>query len=154
MEEKRMISIEMAGRSDIQVVADFQVMMARETENLDLDPGTVMQGVTAVFDDPGKGFYLVARADEGIVACLMITREWSDWRNRTVWWIQSLYVVPGYRRRGIFRSMYAWLIDRIREDDRVGGIRLYVDRTNVKAQRVYEAIGMDGEHYRFYEDMK
>lgn len=148
-----MITILKAEHSDIQIIADFQVAMALETEGIRLDPETVGKGVGAVFEDPAKGYYLVAKENYRTIAGLMITFEWSDWRARTVWWIQSLYVIPEYRRRGIFRQMYAWLLERIDQDDSVGGIRLYVDRTNLNAQKVYESLGMDGNHYRFYEFM-
>lgn len=146
--------ISVAEYEDIQVIAGFQVAMAMETEGIRLDPDTVIRGVRAVFDDPSKGFYLVARDGDRITGSLMITFEWSDWRARTVWWIQSLYVIPEYRRMGIFKQMYAWLLERVNGDEQVGGIRLYVDLTNVNAQKVYESIGMDGNHYRFYEFMK
>lgn len=149
-----MVVISKADRQDIQVIVGFQVAMAMETEGIGLDPEIVTRGVEAVFDDPGKGFYLVARDGDRVTGSLMITYEWSDWRARTVWWIQSLYVIPGYRRSGVFRQMYAWLLERVNRDDQVGGIRLYVDLTNVNAQKVYESIGMDGNHYRFYEFMK
>ena len=139
---------------DAHTIAAFQKAMALETEGLALDDETVKLGVAAVFDDPGKGFYLVAKEGGSIVASLMITYEWSDWRCRTVWWIQSLYVIPERRREGIFRRMYGWLLERIREDESVGGLRLYVDRTNEQAMKVYESLGMDGNHYRFYEFMK
>ncbi len=149
-----MIVISKAGKEDVQVIADFQVAMALETEGIQLDPETVYKGVSMVFADPSKGFYLVAKQDDEIVGSLMITFEWSDWRARTVWWIQSLYVLAGYRRQGVFKQMYAWLLERVSPDDSIGGIRLYVDLTNLNAQKVYESIGMDGNHYRFYEYMK
>ncbi|HBB91222.1 MAG: GNAT family N-acetyltransferase [Bacteroidetes bacterium GWF2_49_14] len=149
-----MIEIRKADASDAAVIAAFQLAMALETENLVLDAVTVHRGVHAVFDDEGKGFYLVAVDSERIVASLMITFEWSDWRNRTVWWIQSLYVIPEMRRKGIYRQMYAWLRQQVDSNDSIGGIRLYVDKSNLPAQKVYEELGMDGEHYRFYEDMK
>ncbi|TSA36858.1 MAG: GNAT family N-acetyltransferase [Porphyromonadaceae bacterium] len=149
-----MIVILKAEEKDIQVIADFQVAMASETEGIDLNPETVFRGVSSVFADPTKGFYLVAKEDGRTLGSLMITYEWSDWRVRTVWWIQSLYVIPENRRQGIFKQMYAWLLQKVNRDDSVGGIRLYVDHTNLKAQKVYESLGMDGNHYRFYEFMK
>ncbi len=149
-----MISISKAVSSDIEDIAAFQILMAKETEGIGLDRDTVMRGVNAVFDDPGKGFYLVASEAGCTVGSLMITFEWSDWRARQVYWIQSLYVIPERRRQGIFKQMFAWLHERIEHDDSVGGIRLYVDQTNVNAQKVYESLGMDGNHYRFYELMK
>lgn len=149
-----MIDIRRAVQADAPVIADFQVAMALETEGLALDTVTVNRGVEAVFADPSKGFYLVAETEGRVIASLMITYEWSDWRARTVWWIQSLYVEKAFRRTGVFRRMYTWLLERIEKDDGVGGIRLYVDQTNRLAQEVYESLGMDGNHYRFYEFMK
>ncbi len=149
-----MIRILKADDSDIKVITNFQILMARETEGMELDADTVLRGVGTVFAEPGKGFYLVARKEDMLVGSLMITYEWSDWRARQVWWIQSLYVLPDFRRQGIFKQMFAWLQDSLESDDSIGGIRLYVDRTNVSAQKVYESLGMDGNHYRFYEIMK
>lgn len=146
--------IRSAKREDIDKLAGFQVLMAKETEDLDLEPETVISGVTAIFDDPSKGFYLVTEENGEVVASLMITYEWSDWRAKTTWWIQSLYVKPEHRKKGIYRAMYEHLMKQIKNDDTVGGIRLYVDKTNVKAQKTYEALGMDGEHYKLYEEMK
>lgn len=127
--------------------------MALETENLDLDPSIVRKGVETVFDHPEKGFYLVAESENEVIASLMITKEWSDWRAQTVWWIQSLYVLPRFRKQGVFRMMYQHLVEQVKADGQIAGIRLYVDHSNVSAQKVYEAIGMDGDHYRFYEWM-
>jgi len=149
-----MIKINKAEEKDIQMIADFQVALALDTEGINLKPETVFLGVSCVFADPKKGFYLVAKEDGRTIGSLMITYEWSDWRARTVWWIQSLYVVPEHRRQGIFRQMYAWLLEKVNRDDSLGGIRLYVDHTNLNAQKVYESLGMNGNHYRFYEFMK
>jgi ribosomal protein S18 acetylase RimI-like enzyme len=149
-----MIVLSKAAKGDIQVITDFQVAMALETEGIHLNAETVFRGVSMVFADPSKGFYLVAKEGNRTVGSLMITYEWSDWRARTVWWIQSLYVLSDFRRQGIFKQMYSWLLDRVNSDDSIGGIRLYVDLTNLSAQKVYESIGMDGNHYRFYEFMK
>jgi GNAT superfamily N-acetyltransferase len=148
-----MIKIEQANVEDTPAIVAFQLAMALETEELRLDPPMVQQGVNAVFNDPGKGFYLVARDGNKLISSLMITYEWSDWRAKTVWWIQSLYVLPEYRQQGVFRQMFDWLSHQARESGTVGGIRLYVDNRNLNARAVYEALGMDGEHYRFYELM-
>lgn len=148
-----MIKIEQANVEDTPAIVAFQLAMALETEELRLDPPMVQQGVNAVFNDPGKGFYLVARDGNKLISSLMITYEWSDWRAKTVWWIQSLYVLPEYRQQGVFRQMFDWLSRLAREAGTVGGIRLYVDNRNMSARAVYEALGMDGEHYRFYELM-
>lgn len=149
-----MMNIGKAEPADMPSIVDFQLLMADETEKLALDRSLVEKGVAAVFSDPGKGFYLVAREGTRVIASLMITYEWSDWRAKTVWWIQSLYVIPEKRRQGIFRRMFDWLAERMKQNESIGGIRLYVDKTNLTARKVYEELGMDGEHYRFYELMK
>lgn len=148
------ILIRKARPEDIPAIVDFQQHMALETEELRLDSLTLEAGVTAVFNHPEKGFYLVAEIAGEVKASLMITREWSDWRNRTVWWIQSVYVEPGSRKKGIYAKMYAWLKDEIAERPDVAGIRLYVDERNTNAQAVYRALGMNGDHYRVFEFMK
>lgn len=154
MEESGMMEIVRAEEKDFNVIVGFQIAMALETEGITLDNETVVRGVRAVLDDPSKGFYVVARDNEVTCASLLITFEWSDWRARTVWWIQSLYVIPEHRRKGIFKKMYVWLLEKVTRDNSIGGIRLYVDQTNTGAQKVYESLGMDGNHYRFYEFMK
>ncbi|MFH0760442.1 MAG: GNAT family N-acetyltransferase [Bacteroidota bacterium] len=149
-----MITIGKAELSDVSSIVDFQLLMADETEKLSLNRNVVEKGVSTVFSDPNKGFYLVAREENRVIASLMITYEWSDWRAKTVWWIQSLYVIPEKRRQGIFRRMFDWLVDRTGQDESVGGLKLYVDKSNLPAQKVYEDLGFNGEHYRFYEYMK
>ncbi len=139
---------------DVETMAGFQRMMASETEGIRLDPETVAAGVRAVFDDRRKGRYWVVEDDGQVVASLLTTPEWSDWRNATVWWIQSLYVRPEYRRRGAFRMLYEHLRELVAADPGLLGIRLYVAAGNAAAQRAYEAMGMDGEHYRLFEWME
>ncbi len=146
--------IRKAQTKDIEAIAAFQLAMAMETENLELNQDTVLIGVKSVLEDPSKGFYIVKEENNKVVASLMITLEWSDWRAQTIWWIQSLFVAPEWRQKGIYKSMYLYLKELVQNDPSIGGIRLYVDKTNTTAQKVYEALGMDGEHYRFYEDMK
>lgn len=148
-----MIQIRRAHVDESRQIAGYQVLMAEESEGMKLDEETVQRGVQAVFDDPSKGFYLVAESEEIMVGCLMITLEWSDWRASTVWWIQSLYVLPSFRRQGVFRQMYVWLKEEIANQDTVAGIRLYVDLGNINAQKAYESMGMNGNHYRLYEDI-
>jgi GNAT superfamily N-acetyltransferase len=143
-----------ATRADIATIADFQLAMALETEQLALDPATVLGGVTAVFDQPERGYYYVAEHDNAVVASLLITREWSDWRNGEVWWIQSVYVVPTARRRGIFAGLYRYVQNLVGENPAIRGLRLYVDQANTAAQHVYTQLGMNGEHYRVFEWMK
>ena len=148
-----MIKIRKAVPSDAEAIIEFQVKMAWETEKLALDTDTVTRGVHAVYEKPVRGQYWVAEEEGNVVASLLITYEWSDWRCSDVWWFQSVYVIPSHRRKGIFRSMYA----AIREEadrDGVPGLRLYVELTNQRAQKTYEALGMSREHYAMYEWMK
>ena len=105
------------------------------------------------FADENKGFYVVAESEGRIVGGLMITYEWSDWRNTNVWWIQSVYVVPELRRTGIFSSMYSF-IKKEAEKQNAAGLRLYVEKSNSKAQNTYETLGMKSEHYTMYEWLK
>jgi ribosomal protein S18 acetylase RimI-like enzyme len=139
---------------DIDTIADYQVKMAFETENLKLDPPTVNKGVSAVMDDPSKGKYWLAEVDGTVVGCLLTVPEWSDWRNGSVLWIHSVYVHPDFRKHGVYKTLYHHLKTLVSESQELRGLRLYVDKTNVKAQNVYEALGMSGEHYHLYEWMK
>ncbi len=150
------IDIRIATADDIKIITDFQVTMALESENMVLDREVVLRGVTAVMSDEAhyKGVYYLAEKEGEVIGCLMITKEWSDWRAGWVWWIQSLYVLPQHRRHGVFRTMYDFLKKTIYNSDDVRGIRLYVDKRNVRAQKAYESIGMNGEHYTTYEWMK
>ena len=147
-----MIAIRKANPSDAASIIEFQQKMAWETEKISLVPETVTRGVNAVFHDQAKGQYFVAEDDGKIVASLLITGEWSDWRNRNVWWFQSVYVVPEYRRKGIFRKMYDH-IRNLAEEKGIAGLRLYVETKNTGAKKTYEALGMSSEHYSFYEWM-
>lgn len=139
---------------DVQTIADFQVEMAMETENLKLDPSTVEKGVTSVLDDPSKGKYWLAEMNGDVVGCLLTVPEWSDWRNGTVLWIHSVYVIPGQRKSGVYRKLYTHLKKMVEESKDLRGLRLYVDKTNERAQKVYEVLGMNGEHYHLYEWLK
>lgn len=123
-----------------------------ETEGLALDSERVTRGVMAVFRDERKGHYYVAEAKGTVIASLLITSEWSDWRNANVWWFQSVYVIPEYRRQGIFRLMYEY-VKKEGLAEGIAGLRLYVDSGNLRAQQTYEAMGMNGSHYLTYEWM-
>ena len=149
-----MIHIRPARAGDAATIADLQVRMALETEDVRLDGPAVLRGVQAVFDDPAKGQYWIAELDGQIAGCLLVLTEWSDWRNGTVWWVHSVFIRPESRRRGVFRAMYEHLRQTVEADPDLRGLRLYVDIRNVKAQKTYESLGMDGEHYRLYEWMK
>jgi len=148
-----MLKIRKATPGDAPSIAAFQVKMALETEQLSLDEPTVAMGVEAVFKDPSKGNYFVAESDDRVVASLLITHEWSDWRNSDVWWIQSVYVIPGYRRQGVFKKLYTYIKDLAVEQD-IAGLRLYVATENNRAKQTYESLGMNSEHYAFYEWMR
>lgn len=146
--------IEEARIGDLNTLVEFQLKMAMETEELKLDREILIKGVKAVYEDPAKARYFVARIEERVVGMLMITLEWSDWRNGWVWWIQSVYVEQEFRKDGIFRSLYTYIRNVVENSDSIRGLRLYVDKRNIKAQKVYNALGMTGEHYTTYEWMK
>ena len=147
------IAVRAATRADADTLAQFNRAMADETEDKALDPETVRNGVEALFDDPSRGFYLVAEAEGRLVGSLMITTEWSDWRNGRFWWIQSVYVRPDARRRGVYRALHRAVRRRARDAAEVCGLRLYVDRGNEAARDTYEALGMTETAYRLYEEM-
>lgn len=149
-----MYTIRPARPAEAPAIIDFQLAMAWQTEQLMLDRPTVAAGVQAVFADPAKGTYYVAAWQEEVIACLLTTPEWSEWRNGTVLWIQSVFVQEAHRRRGVFRRMYQYLQEKVRRTPELMGLRLYVEKTNLPAQKVYRAIGMNGDHYHFFEWMK
>ena len=135
---------------DIEAITGFQTAMALESEGTVLDQDKVRRGVSAVMEDESKGKYIVARTEDKPVASLMITREWSDWNNGWYWWIQSVYVMPEYRGKGIFKAMYTKVIEMAKEQN-VAQVRLYVDRHNTTAKKVYQKLGMEECHYLLYE---
>jgi len=139
---------------DAPIISGFQLAMALETENIHLDTKTVNQGVLAVFSDPSKGTYYVAEIEGRVVASLLTTFEWSDWRNGTILWIQSVYVLPDQRKLGIYRSMYQHIQKLVLRNEKLKGIRLYADKSNDTAHAVYEKSGMSADHYQLYEWLK
>jgi GNAT superfamily N-acetyltransferase len=139
---------------DVNRIVDFQIAMAEETEQIRLNREVCTRGVESVLNDVKLGCYYVGELDGVVVASTLITYEWSDWRNGVVWWIQSVYVLPDARKQGMYAGLYRYLQDLARADERVRGIRLYVDRRNVPAQNVYTRLGMNGEHYQVFEWMK
>jgi len=146
-----MIHVRPGEARDIEHIVEFQLRLARETEDVRLDRATVTLGVRAVIEDPAKGRYWLAEEDGEVAGCLLTLPEWSDWRNGTVLWIHSLYVRPESRRRGVFRSLHAHLKQTVEADESLKGLRLYVNRRNAAAKKVYEAMGMDGRHYEMFE---
>jgi len=144
------ITIRIATRDDITHIAQWNSAMAWETERKVLEPAVITRGVTAVFDEPRRGFYLVAERAGEPAGCLLITYEWSDWRAGDFWWIQSVYVVESARREGVFRQLYEDAKQRAKQSGAVG-LRLYVETENERAQRTYTGLGMERCHYFMYE---
>ncbi len=142
-----------AAENDIPTLVEFNIAMAKETEDKTLPLEKIGPGVRYLFDHPQYGFYLVAEVDGVVVGGLMITFEWSDWRNGLFWWIQSVYVIPGFRRGGIYRAMYAEVTLRTKQHPNVCGCRLYVERSNQIAQITYQKLGMNPTHYQIFEDV-
>lgn len=140
--------------TDAATIVEFQIAMAHETEDMALDREVCAQGVKAVFEQLSHGRYYVSEQAGQVVGSLLITYEWSDWRNAVVWWIQSVYVQPPARRQGIYTGFYAYIRDLAQANLQVCGLRLYVDQRNTAAQQVYARLGMDGGHYRVFEWMK
>jgi ribosomal protein S18 acetylase RimI-like enzyme len=147
------ITVARATIDNLSDIVSFQIAMALETEGINLDEAVITSGVKAVFDDPSKGVYFIVKDGDKAIASNLITYEWSDWRNRNIWWIQSVYVRPEYRKQGVFKTLYSHLKEQV-ELNNIGGLRLYVDKTNTRANEVYTRLGMDGEHYDYFEWMK
>ena len=143
--------IRRAGAGDIEVIARNNVALARESEAKRLNAATVRHGTRVLLEDPSKGFYLVAERSGAVVGQLMITMEWSDWRNATFWWIQSVYVVPRVRSRGVFRALYEHVVALAKRRRDVCGLRLYVEANNVGARKAYRTLGMHRASYHVYE---
>lgn len=137
---------------DAPRIRDFNIAMARETESRDLDAAVVDAGVRRLFERPEYGFYLIAACADEVAGCLMVTTEWSDWRDGLFWWIQSVYVAPGYRRGGVFRALYEHVRVLARADTTVCGLRLYVEGDNAIARHTYRELGMVETSYVMCEE--
>lgn len=140
-----------ASAFDLAFLADCNAAMALETEHRRLDRAVLERGIAAVFEQPRRGFYLVCERAGEALGCLLVTYEWSDWRDGEWWWLQSVYVVPGARRAGIFRALHAEVLARLRRTRDAVGLRLYVERDNARAQATYAGLGMAETAYRLYE---
>lgn len=149
-----MIGIRLATRDDAQALIEFNSAMALETEGKRLLPEVIGAGVRSLLNNPASGFYVVAEADARVVASLMITKEWSDWRNGNLWWIQSVYVRPEWRRKGVYKRLYRHVQELAAQDPAVCGFRLYVERENHRAQATYRAAGMSETGYVVFEELK
>jgi GNAT superfamily N-acetyltransferase len=147
------IKIRKGELKDAKAIAGLNLLMAKEVENKELDFDTVFRGVKAVVKDPHKGFYLVAESKNEIVGQLMVTPEWSDWRNMNYLWIQNVYIREDLRKQGIFSALYHHLKDMAHYKKKVAGLRLYVEGSNEIAKQVYEALGMHKPGYDMYEDL-
>ncbi|MGA9364687.1 MAG: GNAT family N-acetyltransferase [Bacteroidota bacterium] len=145
------ILVRRAKPADAAIIARFNAAIGTETEGILLDRRRLHRGVEAILRDPMKGFYLLAEVDGKIAGQMMITREWSDWRNGHFWWIQSVYVLPAYRRRGVYRALHESVVALGRRRKDVCGIRLYVDHHNLSAQKVYKKLGMKRSNYEMFE---
>ena len=148
------ITIRKATEADANAIIEFNMDMALETENKVLKRNEIEPGVRNLFKNPEYGFYLVAEDRGRILASLMVTYEWSDWRNGLFWWIQSVYVLPGYRRQGIYRRMYEAIMEMGNNEPGVCGYRLYVEKENTIAQKTYRSLGMEETHYKMFEEVK
>jgi len=149
-----MVEIRKARLSDSKRIVELQLRMAWETEGLELDRNVLSKGVRGVFQEPARGTYWVAEENSKILGVLLAIPEWSDWRNGTVLWIHSLYVVPEARGQGVFKKLYLNLKEQVEQSPELVGLRLYVDKQNESAQKVYEKLDMNKHHYELYEWLK
>ena len=147
------VVVRLAQPQDRDAIAAFNQAMALETEGRSLDLATVQAGVAQLMARPALGFYVVAEVATEPVACLLVTSEWSDWRNGLFWWIQSVYVHPQHRRQGLFRRLYDQVETLARQQGDVCGLRLYVEKDNAQAQATYHALGMAPTPYQVYESI-
>ncbi|MBT8084571.1 MAG: GNAT family N-acetyltransferase [Woeseia sp.] len=145
------LSVRDADARDANTIVAFNSAIALETEGRELDPALIGAGVAAILKDPAKGRYWVAESDSRIIGQIMVTNEWSDWRNGMMWWIQSVYVHSDFRRQGVFSNLYRHVESLARQDASVCGLRLYVEKDNLPAQQVYLALGMTHPGYQVME---
>lgn len=149
------IIVRQAGYADVDALVEFSMAMAQETEGRCLDRDRLRKGTLAVLDAPERGFFIVAEVHDRdrsrLAGQLMVTFEWSDWRNGVFWWVQSVYVDQAWRRQGIYRAMHAAIVAKATTDSQVCGIRLYVERNNHEAQTVYQRVGLAASGYVVYE---
>ena len=139
--------------TDAEALAAFNQAIARETENIELRHEVISAGVAAILENPALGFYTVAEHGGKVVGSLMVTTEWSDWRNGVFWWVQSVYVSANMRRRGIYRRLYNHVKKLADSAPNVCGFRLYVEQDNTVAQSTYQSMGMNKTAYRIFEDL-
>jgi len=143
--------IRIANIDDLETIVEYNYNLAKESENLELNKEQLFKGVTAVLTDNSKGIYYVYEINNQVVGQLMITYEWSDWRNANIWWIQSVYVHKEYRRNGIFKALFDYVNNFVSTNSSICDLRLYVDVENKSAQSTYQSLGMIKSHYYLYE---
>jgi ribosomal protein S18 acetylase RimI-like enzyme len=148
------LKVRKAELRDAAVIADYNCRMAMETEGRALIPERINAGVLRLLNDPSLGFYAVAERGGKVVGCLMVTNEWSDWRNGLFWWIQSVYIEEGSRRQGVYRRLYDFIREMASADAGICGFRLYVEKENATAQRTYSSLGMGETHYLVFEELR
>lgn len=148
------IKIRIAEPADSITIKEFNKAMAFETERKELNDEIISKGVENLFKHPEYGFYLVAEIEKEVVGCLMITTEWSDWRNGLFWWVQSVYVKKEQRRKGIYSKMYNYVKELAASKENICGFRLYVENENETAQKTYRSLGMKECCYQMYEEIK
>jgi ribosomal protein S18 acetylase RimI-like enzyme len=148
------MNIRLANNQDLIAIVAFNRAMALETEGKNLILDVITQGVANLLAQPQRGFYVVAEVDGVSAGSLMITTEWSDWRDGDFWWIQSVYVKPEFRKLGVYRAMYAFVQSLAAAKPNVCGFRLYVERENITAQKTYASLGMQETHYNIFESLK
>lgn len=155
MSSLNQLIVRLARPDDVEALVNFSAAMAMETEGRTLDTERLRRGTLAVLKSPARGFYLVAELPEGsltvVVGQLLVTYEWSDWRNATFWWIQSVYVHPNWRRHGVYRRMHESVLAQARAQEEVCGVRLYVEASNTVAQTVYRRVGLSPSPYQVFE---
>jgi ribosomal protein S18 acetylase RimI-like enzyme len=149
--ESATVSVRLATVADAEFLVRGNASMALETEGLSLDLDRLRDGVHNLFEDAARGFYLIAEAEGRRAGQMMITYEWSDWRNANFWWIQSVWVEPQFRRRGVFRALYQSAESRAKAAGNVCGLRLYVESNNQRAAETYRRLGMQRTVYEMYE---
>ena len=148
------IVVRFARQDDAETIVRFNSAMARETESKELIASVITEGVNALLAKPELGFYLIAEQNGTVAGSLMVTTEWSDWRNGSFWWIQSVYVLPANRKQGVYRRLYEFVKSEAGRNKSVCGFRLYVEKDNMTAQKAYASLGMKETEYKLFEELK
>ncbi len=146
------IKIRLGYKKDAETIANFNILMAMETEHKKLPKNIITAGVKKILSNSQYGFYLIAEKNNQIAGSLMVTKEWSDWRNGEFWWIQSVFIKTEFRRQGIYKKLYAFVKSKAQKNPDVCGFRLYVEEENSIAMQTYESCGMIKTHYKMYEE--